>query len=199
MREYLSPGCGQKEVAHVTTLRDMPSPVPKSPTPHYRITVVCLGNICRSPIGEAVLRRQVAEAGLDHLVTVDSAGTGDWHIGHDADPRALATLSDHGYALTHVARQINPSWFEGLDLILAMDADNYADLQVLLHESGADVALQMMRSFDPDLCHLTMPDPALNVPDPYTGDAADFIEVLQMVERAGEGLVANLPERLRQR
>jgi protein-tyrosine phosphatase len=199
MREYLSTGCGQKEVVHLTTLRGMSTPAPESPTPPYRITVVCLGNICRSPIGEAVLRRQVAAAGLDHLVTVDSAGTGDWHIGHDADPRARATLADHGYELSHSARQIDPSWFEGIDLVLAMDGANYTDLQVLIQESGAGVVLRMLRSYDPGLRNLTMPDPALNVPDPYTGGASDFIEVLHMVERAGAGLVAGLPEQLRHR
>ncbi|NDF96834.1 MAG: protein tyrosine phosphatase, partial [Proteobacteria bacterium] len=73
----------------------------------FRITVVCLGNICRSPIGEAVLRDRVAEAGLADLVQVDSAGTGDWHLGHDADPRARAVLQQHGYPLSHQARQID--------------------------------------------------------------------------------------------
>ncbi len=68
----------------------------------YRITVVCLGNICRSPIGEAVLRARLADAGLADRVQVDSAGTGDWHLGHPADPRALATLDAHGYPHDHI-------------------------------------------------------------------------------------------------
>ena len=75
----------------------------------YRITVVCLGNICRSPIGEAVLRARLVDAGLADRVLVDSAGTGDWHLGHPADPRALATLDAHGYPHDHVARQITPA------------------------------------------------------------------------------------------
>ena len=86
-----------------------------------RITVVCLGNICRSPIAEAVLRDRLEGAGLGHEVLVDSAGTGDWHKGHPADARARATLEAHGYALDHRARQIDPSWLAGTDLLLAME------------------------------------------------------------------------------
>lgn len=157
-----------------------------------RITVVCLGNICRSPIAEAVLRDRLERAGLGHEVLVDSAGTGDWHKGHPADARARATLEAHGYALDHRARQIDPSWLAGTDLLLAMDAANYADLLAMREQAGTDTPIHMLRSYDPALAGTTEPGPALEVPDPYYGSSDGFIEVLRMIEQAADGLVARL-------
>lgn len=157
----------------------------------YRITVVCLGNICRSPIGEAVLRAKLARAGLDRLVEVDSAGTGDWHLGHPADPRARAVLDAAGYPHNHVARQIGPHQLAGIDLLLAMDQDNYRDLAVMMPRDGGP-DLRMMRSFDPALRHLPEPHPDLAVPDPYYGGPEGFAEVLHMIEQAADGLVDDL-------
>lgn len=162
----------------------------------FRITVVCLGNICRSPMAEAVLRQRLADAGLNELVTVDSAGTGDWHLGHDADPRARATLAAAGYPLEHRSRQIDHTWFEEIDLVIAMDTDNYRDLQQLATASGQPVDVRMMRSFDPALRHLPEPHDELAVPDPYYGGDGGFVEVLAMLESAADGLVAELPARL---
>jgi protein-tyrosine phosphatase len=158
----------------------------------YRITVVCLGNICRSPIGEAVLRARLADAGLADRVQVDSAGTGDWHLGHPADPRALATLDAHGYPHDHVARQIAPHWMDGIDLLVAMDEANYADLKAMLGHSTGAPELRMMRSFDPALAHLPEPHPELSVPDPYYGGPEGFDEVLRMIEEAADGIVDGL-------
>ncbi len=89
-----------------------------------RVTAVCLGNICRSPIAEAVLRDRIQAAGLSEKVIVDSAGTGDWQLGHEADPRSQAILSQNGYLLTHSARQITSSWMDEVDIILVMDSNN---------------------------------------------------------------------------
>jgi protein-tyrosine phosphatase len=158
----------------------------------FRITVVCLGNICRSPIGEVVLRDRIAAAGLADQVVVDSAGTGDWHIGQGADPRTLAVLDAHGYEHAHTARQITPNWFADIDLVLAMDESNYANLERLIARSGQETELRMMRSFDPGLAHLSEPHPDLDVPDPYYGGPDGFVEVLRMIERASDGLVADL-------
>jgi protein-tyrosine phosphatase len=162
----------------------------------YRITVVCLGNICRSPIGEVVLVDRVEKAGLADLVKVDSAGTGDWHIGHDADPRSVETLTRHGYDISHTARQITHDWFEQIDLVLAMDTSNYANLQVLMEKTDAHSELRMLRSFDPALADVTEPDPELDVPDPYYGGPEGFDLVLDMIERAVDGLVRELPARI---
>ena len=165
-------------------------------TEPYRITVVCLGNICRSPMGEAVLRDRLEAAGLGDRVVVDSAGTGDWHIGHPADQRAHATLLEAGYELDHRARQIDPTWMAGIDLIVAMDESNFANLEVMLEESGlADdelPQLRMMRSYDPDLTHLEAPHPDLVVPDPYFGETDGFADSLAMIEKAADGLVDGL-------
>ena len=158
----------------------------------YRVTVVCLGNICRSPIGEAVLRARLVDAGLADRVLVDSAGTGDWHLGHPADPRALATLDAHGYPHDHVARQITPGWMDGIDLLLAMDEANYARPPAMIGGSGRAPELRMMRSFDPALAHLPEPDPGLSVPDPYYGGPEGFDEVLRMIEQAADGIVDGL-------
>jgi protein-tyrosine phosphatase len=165
-------------------------PAASDPSRPYRVTVVCLGNICRSPIGEAVLRQRIAAAGLADRVVVDSAGTGDWHIGHPADPRALATLDAAGYPHDHVARQIAPHWMDGIDLLLAMDEANYRDLQRMLPSDGPE--LRMMRAFDPALSDAPEPSPDLAVPDPYYGDADGFVEVLHMIEQAADGLVDDL-------
>ena len=162
-----------------------------------RITAVCLGNICRSPIAEAVIRDRATTAGLGSLVTVDSAGTGDWHLGYGADPRSLSTLASHGYQLEgHISRRIDADWFDGLDLVLAMDSSNYRDLLALAIMTDSDPDVRMLRSFDPALAYLEAPHPELDVPDPYYGGRDGFGAVLSMIEAAADGLVRELPDRL---
>ena len=117
----------------------------------YRIALVCLGNICRSPMAHVVLEDRLAEAGLDDRVEVASSGTGDWHVGDPMDPRAAATLSAAGYDPTrHRARTFSPDWYAENDLILAMDASNYADIvdQAPTVEQAQQV--RMFREFDPE-------------------------------------------------
>lgn len=147
-------------------------------------------------MAEAVIRDRVAAAGLGELVVVDSAGTGDWHIGGPADPRARATLDAADYSHDHRARQIDPTWMPDIDLLLAMDSSNFANLQAMVEQSGADVDLRMFRSFDPALAHLDAPHPDLDVPDPYYGSNDGFTEVLEMLERAADALVVELPARV---
>lgn len=147
-------------------------------------------------MAEAVIRDRVAAAGLDDLVIVDSAGTGDWHVGGPADPRARATLDAASYAHNHRARQIDPTWIADIDLLLAMDSSNYANLQAMVEASGVDMDLRMFRSFDPQLAHRGEPHPDLDVPDPYYGSHDGFTEVLQMLERAADALVVELPARV---
>ena len=166
-------------------------------TPQYRITAVCLGNICRSPIAEAVIRDRVVAAGLGDVVVVDSAGTGDWHLGHGADPRSLSTLAANSYDLDrHVSRQITADWFDRLDLVLAMDSANYRDLHEMAVRAGVEADLHMFRSFDPGLAHVAAPHPELDVPDPYYGGDDGFGDVLAMIEQAADGLITQLPARL---
>ena len=143
----------------------------------YRIELVCLGNICRSPMAHVVLEARLADAGLDDVV-VSSSGTGDWHVGSPMDRRAAATLTAAGYDATrHRARQHDAR--TDADLVLAMDAQNLADL------GGAGDRARLFRDFDPV-------DPGSDVPDPYYGGDSGFEEVLAMVERTVAALVDEL-------
>jgi protein-tyrosine phosphatase len=163
----------------------------------FRVTTICLGNICRSPMAEIILRERLAGTEIDHLVIVDSAGTGDWHVGYPADPRARDTLFANGYALhDHTSRQIDASWIPALDLALVMDSMNYTDVQKMIASSGAQTELRMFRSFDPGLRHLAAPHPDLDVPDPYYGGDNGFLEVLDLLERSADGIIEDLRIRL---
>jgi protein-tyrosine phosphatase len=155
--------------------------------PPRRVAVVCLGNICRSPIAEVVLRDRLASAGLGERVEVLSAGTGGWHVGGPMDERAAAVLTGRGYdASRHRARQVDPGWLATLDLVLAMDEQNLRDLEPLVDHGR----LRMFRELDPE----AGPDD-LDVPDPYFGGEDGFDEVLTVVERTADALVAAWRER----
>lgn len=157
----------------------------------YRITCVCLGNICRSPMAEVVIREHVEVAGLAERVEVDSAGTGAWHVGNDADARARATLEGAGYTFAHTARQFEPEWLGSSDLILAMDRENFANLVNLADTYSEDPArIRLLRSFDPAA------PPQAEVPDPYYGGASGFAEVLAMIERSAAGVVDHVRSEL---
>ena len=160
-----------------------------SDTP-YRVCFVCTGNICRSPMAEAVLRRMVAEAGLADRVEVWSAGTGDWHVGDDADPRTLTTLRDRGYELAHSAKQWQPDDFDRADLILALDRGHYRALQRAAPDAADRTKVRLLRSYD------ELPGDDLDVPDPYYGDVAGFGRVLDLVEAACAGVLKEIREAL---
>lgn len=139
-------------------------------------------------MAEAVLRRTLADHGLDERVAVDSAGTGGWHEGDPMDARALRTLADNGYdGSTHRARQFTSGWFDRYDLVLAMDRDNLSFLRRMAPEG---VEVRLFRSFDPDA-----PDGA-EVPDPYYGGAEGFEEVLRLVEAASEGVAKHIADEI---
>ncbi len=168
-----------------------PLPPARTPGP-YRVAVVCLGNICRSPMADVVLSARLAEAGLDGAVEVVSSGTGGWHVGSPMDARAAAALTARGYdASRHRARQFDAGWFDECDLVLAMDHSNHADLTGL--GGAADPGrVRMFRDFDPLATHTDR-----EVPDPYFGGEDGFATVLAMVERTADGLVAALAAHLR--
>ncbi len=134
-------------------------------------------------MAEAVLRAQIARAGLDKRVQVDSAGTGDWHVGDRMDRKASTELKRNGYdGESHRARQFRPSWLAGRDLILAMDTANLRDLRALAPGGEAG----RVRLFG-EIGGLG----GIDVPDPYYGDQADFARVLAMLE-SGMGHLAEL-------
>lgn len=151
-----------------------------------RIVFVCTGNICRSPIAEKVFRAELDAAGLADDVDVSSAGTGPWHAGEAADPRAAAVLRNGGYSPDHVARQVD-SADQDADLLVALDSGHSRSLRGL----GIDPdRIRLLRSFDPDA-----DDP--DVADPYYDGPAEFEIVLSQVEAAMPGLLAWVREQSR--
>jgi protein-tyrosine phosphatase len=141
------------------------------------VEVVCTGNICRSPIGEVVLRAKLAEAGIDDVV-VTSSGTGGWHSGDPMDRRAEAALARHGYdGSAHRAREFRSYWLGERDLVLAMDSGH---LSTLVRRAGAQVAVPIKLFADTD------------VPDPYYGDDTDFDDVLTQIEKAADLWITRL-------
>ncbi|MFC9926730.1 low molecular weight protein-tyrosine-phosphatase [Streptomyces sp. NPDC127190] len=156
----------------------------------YRVCFVCTGNICRSPMAESVFRARVAEAGLEDLVVVDSAGTGGWHEGEAADPRTVSVLDENGYGTEHVARQFQPSWFARLDLVIALDTSHLKALRRLAPTQEAARKIRLLRSYDPAA------GDDLDVPDPYYGGRDGFEECLAMVEAASTGLLSAVREQL---
>jgi protein-tyrosine phosphatase len=156
----------------------------------YRVCFVCTGNICRSPMAESVFRARVAEAGLDGLVEVDSAGTGGWHEGDTADPRTVSVLGEQGYGTEHTARQFQPSWFARRDLVIALDAGHLRALRRMAPTPEDAAKARLLRSYDPAA------GDDLDVPDPYYGGMDGFFEVLGMVESASTGLLTAVRDHL---
>jgi protein-tyrosine phosphatase len=177
-------------------------PSPREPGAPYRVCLVCLGNICRSPMAETVLRARLAAAGLDGAVIVDSAGTGDWHIGDVMDPGARAALASRGHdGSAHRARQFEPSWLSRYDLILAMDARNLADLRRMARGgSGGSSPPEPAepRGQDADRIRLFSEVGGLaqagvrDIPDPWGGGPDEFGHVLDLLGAAAPVIVARL-------
>jgi low molecular weight protein-tyrosine phosphatase len=167
-------------------------PAPREPGGPYRICLVCLGNICRSPMAETVLRAELDAAGLDGAVVVDSAGTGDWHIGDRMDPGARSALASRGYdGSAHRARQIQPSWLGQRDLILAMDSRNLANLRRMASADADDGdgdsgggRIQLFSAAG----RLAETD----IPDPWGGGPEDFGHVLDLLRTAAPVIAAQV-------
>jgi protein-tyrosine phosphatase len=154
-----------------------------------RICFVCLGNICRSPTAEAVMRRQVDAAGLADRVALDSAGTGHWHVGELADPRTRTAAANRGIEITHRARQFVAADLDRFDLVVAMDRDNLAVVRRMVGRRDRP-EVRLLCAFDDGA-----PDGA-EIPDPYAGGPDGFDHVLDLCERACRGLVDHVRSRL---
>lgn len=150
-----------------------------------RLLFVCLGNICRSPTAEGVMRHLLVEEGLVEAVELDSAGTGDWHVGHAPDHRSAGAAASRGIELTGQARQVVSADFESYDLILAMDRSNHDDLLTLAPDEDARERVRLLREYDPE----AIAAGELEVPDPYYGGDDGFEDVLDLVTRACQGLI----------
>ena len=134
------------------------------------------------------MRHVLREAGLEDRVEVDSAGTGDWHLGAPPDERAAAAARRRGIALDGSARQVRPEDFERYDLVLAADRRNVAHLRALAPDEEARRKIRLLREFDPRSAGA----PDLDVPDPYYGGEDGFDEVLDLVDAACRGLLEEL-------
>ncbi len=139
------------------------------------------------------MRQRIHDAGLDEHVVLESAGTGNWHLGEPADRRARAVLEQHGYdGSAHRARQFGRDWFRRTDVVLAMDRDNFADLADLAPDDDSRAKIQMFRAYDPEALRGDDTD----VPDPYLGDSSSFEHVLGMIETAADGIVDTVRQEL---
>ena len=153
-----------------------------------RLLFVCLGNICRSPTAEGVMRFLIQQAGLAQEIALDSAGTGAWHVGSAPDRRASAAAAARGVTLAGAARQVQSSDFEQFDLLLAMDAANLRDLRALADGPQQRAKVRLLREFDP----ASTAEGELDVPDPYYGTGDGFAEVFELVRAACAGLLAQI-------
>jgi protein-tyrosine phosphatase len=144
---------------------------------------VCLGNICRSPLAEAAFRREAERIGLD--AEIDSAGTGDWHIGHPPDPRAQAVAIAHGVDISHLrARQVRAEDFDRFDHVVALDEANLAALKEM-QPAGARATLSLLLDHVPGR-------EGQAVADPYYGCASDFETSWFDVTQGAQGLASRI-------
>lgn len=159
----------------------------------FRLCFVCTGNICRSPMAEVIFRDIVRRAGYEDLVTVVSAGTGDWHVGEKSDARTIAALHSHGYdGSAHRARQFDPAWFEHLDLVVVFDRSQERILRAWTNTDEDRAKVQPLLGFDHEQAA------QVDVPDPYYSDASMFDGVLGMIERACAALFRQIEPAIRQ-
>ena len=149
------------------------------------ITMVCYGNICRSPMAAAVLSNKVSKLERPKIF-VDSAGTSNWHVGQGPNPPSKRTWEKAGYCFEHIASQFDYSRLVAADLVLVMDKDNHAEVSKYVTSDEEERKIYYLRQFD-----LSDPD-SLEVPDPYSLPDSAFEKVLEMVEKATDGLIKQL-------
>lgn len=154
-----------------------------------RLLVVCLGNICRSPVAEGVLRARIQASTLAGQVELDSAGTGDWHVGQPPDRRAIANAAEHGIDISGLrARQLQAADYRDFDWLLCADRANLRDVQARA-PCGAHAQAALLLDW-------TGVESQGEVPDPYTGGPAQFEHVFRLLDRAADGAIARLREEL---
>jgi len=161
----------------------------------YNILFVCMGNICRSPSAEGLFARQLQGSVYADLISIDSAGTHSYHIGHAPDPRAIEMAAQYDVQIAHLrARKVKTSDFDDFDLIVAMDHHNLATLQAI-QPSGSTAELHMMMAYHPE--YHAHEEPA-DVPDPYYGGIDGFVHMFELLELATAGLLKTVERRFSQ-
>jgi len=159
-------------------------------TPLRRVLFVCSGNICRSPLAEAVLREKLAARGLEDRFVVDSAGTVSDHLGQESDPRMRRTAAAHGVRIRHRARRVRSADFHEFDLLVGMDDWHVSALESM--KDGTRVEIRKLREFDPQVHEEVDRWTAPDVPDPWYGGMDGFERVYEMVDRSCEALAEEL-------
>lgn len=153
-----------------------------------RVLFVCMGNICRSPLAEAVFRHQARERGVEDRFEIDSAGTSGYHAGDPPDARSVATARARGITVTGASRPIGHRDLHDFDYVIVMDAENQADVDNLRHAAGGRAHVHRLREWDDTRT-------GLDVPDPYYGGSRGFEEVHDIVERSCAALLDHLLQR----
>jgi protein-tyrosine phosphatase len=183
---------GRTAVAEATSLRHDEPMSPDADAP-FRVSFVCSGNICRSPMAGIVFAQLAADAGMADRFQVESAGTGDWHVGEPADERTIAALAARGYdGSRHRARQFDPDRFPDLDLVVALDRSHERVLRSWAPTMDDAAKVTLLLRYDDAWPQQT------DVPDPYYADRHEFDRVLSTVERACRALFRQLEPAVRQ-
>jgi protein-tyrosine phosphatase len=155
-----------------------------------RILFVCLGNICRSPLAEAIFKHKINNLGLDQYFESDSCGTSNYHIGGTPDPRTIANALKNGVTMDHFGRQLCVNDLEVYDYVLAMDQSNYQNILKLANAQQYSGKVALMRSFDPI-------GKGGEVPDPYHGGETHFQEVFDILDRTMDNFVDHLQDKFK--